>query len=110
MRCSRGLGCSPNFEAKGYDRHTDARVMQQIVDGLIDRLNEMQRAMVAQRADLLVHQVDLTGLFPREDDHTVWWQDELHPTADGFDAIATEFKRAIDTALSAADSQGVMLA
>ena len=90
----------PSFKAKGYHPDTDKATMQEIVDDLINQLNEMQKRMVARRDDDLVRHVDLRSVFPRAEDHTVWWQDELHPTPDGFDAIAVEFNTAIKSALS----------
>lgn len=90
----------PSFKAKGYDPDTDRATMQKIVDDPIDRLNTMQMEMVAQRGDNLVRHVDLRLAIPQVDDHTIWWQDELHPTHGGFDKIAVEFNKAIESALS----------
>lgn len=88
----------PGFEAKGYTPDVDREEMQRIVDDLIDRLNAMQRDLVARRGDNRVRHVDLRKTLPRTGDHTDWWQDELHPTSDGFDRIAGEFHKAIRAA------------
>lgn len=92
----------PSFEAKGYRPDTDSATMQKIVDIVVNSLNTMQQEMVARRGDNLVRHVDIRPVIPRADDHTIWWQDELHPTSDGFDAVAREFDKAINSALGRA--------
>lgn len=80
----------PSFERKGYESLAE---MQPVVDTLIDRLNEMQQEIARLPNNAHVHYVDLRRAFPRTGDHTDWWGDELHPTDEGFDAVATLFAR-----------------
>lgn len=86
-----GPWLQPAFETKGYYWGEDGMMMRMIVEDLIDRLNTMQQEMIAHRSDELLRHVDLRQAFPRDDDHRNWWQDELHPTRQGFDKVASAF-------------------
>ncbi len=60
---------------------------------LIDRFNKMVKSV----ADGFPHVrfVDLRGTLPNGTTYKHWWANELHPTKDGFEAVAARFADAI---------------
>lgn len=72
-----------NLELKGI---TDAADQKQIIHELLHRFDSMLRQLVKDHQDV-VHIETLGTLGANE------WNDELHPTADGFHKIAEKFRK-----------------
>ena len=74
---------------RGHDPQTTGR---QIMRTLIDELNTAYATVVAEFAALNVHHAPLAGELALQpgyaQDYTLWWSNELHPTAEGFSALA----------------------
>lgn len=84
-----GPWLEPGFREKGY---ADLDQNKQIVQDLIDRFNGMLQGLPALPGLGHVHHVDLRGTLPRDEaSYQDWWSDELHPTEDGFEAVADRF-------------------
>lgn len=80
----------PALRDLGYDSKSGARVMAL----LIDALNNMQKAMVADLGSEFanVRHVDVRVAFNANDPYKLFWQNELHPTIPvGFGAVARCF-------------------
>jgi hypothetical protein len=95
-----GPWLKPEFAAKGYpSRVQNTRTMET----LINDFNGMLSGLLQERPWNHVHYVDLRSTLSndltkcdgvRKYKHD--WNDELHPTSDGFSRVAKEFVRAID--------------
>jgi lysophospholipase L1-like esterase len=87
---------APSFEARGY---TDNDVKKQlderhtVMTALIDRLNGMQIEVAAElgKLGLDVRHIDLRRVLMRQAD----WQNELHPTIDGFKRVARRLAKEV---------------
>ena len=84
----------PGFHQKGFPDQTQN---QRIVGDLIDRFNEMIRAVVALPAFDHVHYVNLRNLLPTGGNYRQWWENELHPTRKGFELVAAKFQDVLKT-------------
>ena len=78
-------------------RITDPASQEAIVHAMVDRLHERLTRLVAEpRFGGLVTLVDCRGAVGRDE-----WHDELHPTNAGYAKVASRFRAALATALSA---------
>lgn len=80
---------------KGHDALGTGRTLMR---ELIEALNLMQAQVCGEFADLRVRHLRLTGnadLPAFQGDHTRFWENELHPTRDGFQALADRVHQAI---------------
>ncbi len=96
---SRGLlgtaWLGPVFEKRGM---VELGKTRKVMQRLIDRLNGAV-ASVASANPGRVHHVKLTGILANDpryaQDYTTLWNNELHPTGDGYDLLAEEFVKAL---------------
>lgn len=81
-----GPWLEPGFREKGFGRIQDRIPHARL---LIDRFN----AMLAQIPTMFphVHYVDLRNTLSTGPDYKDWWDNELHPTEQGFERIAAKF-------------------
>ncbi len=90
-----GPWLEPGFRRKGYlDLATRCRVME----SLIDRFNAVLATIAGSPGLEHVRHVDLRGTLSnalRGRAYRAWWNDELHPSAKGFVAVARRFDRAL---------------
>lgn len=87
-----GPWLEPGFRGKGYD---DPEQQRAIVKDLIDRFN-MVLADIPRISGLgHVRRIDLRGTLSVGADYRTWWANELHPTAQGFEAVAKKFADAL---------------
>jgi hypothetical protein len=85
----------PGFEQKGY---RDLAECTALVGGLIDRFNGLLSALPAEPGLEHVRYVDLRGALSNDlsgDAYEDSWGNELHPTENGFQAVASVFHAAI---------------
>ena len=80
----------PGFTLKGFTSDSGNKA---IVADLIDRFNRMLKGVAAQFPH--VRYVDLRGTLSSGANYRDWWSDELHPTKQGFMAVAARFAAAI---------------
>lgn len=80
----------PGFTLKGFTSDVGNKAM---VGDVIDRFNRMLKGVAAQFPH--VRYVDLRGTLPSGANYQDWWADELHPTKQGFKAVAARFAAAI---------------
>lgn len=88
-----GPWLEPGFRRKGY-----ATLAQRtpLLVALIDRFNRMLRALCSQAAFAHVRHLDLRNTLSRAPaTYKQSWANEMHPTRDGFRALALRFKAAI---------------
>jgi lysophospholipase L1-like esterase len=86
-----GPWLAPGFEAKGYE---DLRERMAIAAALIDRFNAMLEGLVALPGFEHLRLVPLRGTLSTvlaNDAYRDWWDNEMHPTGDGFRAVAQRF-------------------
>ena len=84
-----GPWLKPGFDLKGYG---DLKENIGICKDLIDRLNAMIRSVTALPQFPHVKFIDLRGtLSNRASDYEDWWDNEMHPTRKGFEAVADQF-------------------
>jgi hypothetical protein len=85
-----GPWLKPGFDEKLFSDLTQTTAMMHDV---IDRFNAMLAAVVAEAAFAgHVHYVDLRGTLAWDPaDYKDWWANELHPTEQGFEAVAKKF-------------------
>lgn len=86
-----GPWLEPSFRRKGYLLPTAQRLMGE----LIDRFNAMLVDLVAESEFAHVRHVDLRGVLSDHPDYREWWSDELHPTRQGFRAVASRLVEAL---------------
>ena len=58
---------------------------------LMDRFNVMVAALPSYPELAHVHYVDLRGTLSTGADYQTWWDNELHPTREGFRAVTKKF-------------------
>lgn len=86
-----GAWLYPGFSGEGY---TDLTENTAIMKELIDRLNLMQMDVTAQAAFKHVAHVDVRRTLSNAPaDYRTWWENELHPNADGFLKVAAKFDK-----------------
>jgi len=84
-----GPWLEPGFRDKGYENLSE-RIA--IAAQLIDAFNGMIEQLTAQPEFAHVHYIDLRPeLSNKPADYKQWWGNELHPTANGFDAVTARF-------------------
>lgn len=83
-----GPWLEPAFRAKGY---TDPERRRVAVHALIDSFNTMLAEIPTIKGLSHVHPVDVRPLLPDHGDYRMWWANELHPTSDGFERVASAF-------------------
>ncbi len=88
-----GPWLQPAFTSQGYD---DLEERREITDKIIDAFNAMLENLAGSPELSHVHYNRLLDLFPREDDHRKWWNDELHPTKRGFRLLANTLAEKIN--------------
>jgi len=88
-----GPWLEPGFREKGYEAMTQR---QPLVDELIDRFNKML-ATIPKLPDFgHVKYIDLRNTLPNSPkSYENWWDNELHPTKQGFEAVTKKFADAI---------------
>jgi lysophospholipase L1-like esterase len=90
-----GPWMEPGFRQKGY---RDLAERAAIARALIDRFNGVLAALARERSLAHVRFADLRGALPGELDggrYRRWWENEVHPTARGFERIAARIAAAI---------------
>ena len=80
----------PGFREKGF---IDRQEMMMIVRELIDRFNDMLKDLQTKFEN--VHYVDLRGTLSTAGNYQDDWDNELHPTEEGFKKITSKFARVI---------------
>ena len=85
----------PVFEKRGM---TELEKTRKVMQRLIDRLNGAVARVASENASR-VHHVKLTGILASDpryaQNYQTLWNNELHPTADGYDLLAEEFVRVL---------------
>jgi len=90
-----GPWLEPGFRQKGFDK-LEERIP--IAVQLIDAFNAMIAELAAQPEFAQVHYVDLRPeLSNKLSDYKRWWDNELHPTERGFDAVTKRFADVLAT-------------
>ena len=90
-----GPWLQPGFRQKGYpDSPLDER--RKLAKILIDRFNVMVAKVASLNSFKHVKYLDLRNTFPPES-YKTWWENELHPTARGFSAVANKFAGLLET-------------
>ena len=90
-----GPWMEPGFRQKGY---RDLAERAAIARALIDRFNGVLASLPAQRGLTHVRVADLRGALPGTlvgRRYRRWWENELHPTARGFERVAARIAAAI---------------
>lgn len=90
-----GPWMEPGFRQKGY---RDLAERAAIARALIDRFNGVLESLPAQRGLAHVRVADLRGALPGTlagRRYRLWWENELHPTARGFERVAARIAAAI---------------
>jgi hypothetical protein len=83
-----GPWLDPGFREKNFD---DLRLRVQMMHDIIDRFNVVVQSLTNQFA--FVHYVDVRNTLSTTlpDDYKSWWDNELHPTKNGFEKVTKEF-------------------
>jgi hypothetical protein len=98
-----GPWLDPGFREKGYSRD-DMRERIRITRELIDRFNSMLERVVSLEVFPHVRYVDLRKTLSKDIDsdewwskgwYREWWDNELHPTDEGFDLVTERFAEAL---------------
>jgi hypothetical protein len=87
-----GPWLQPGFRDKGY-RDLDRCVM--LIADLIDRFNVMLKRVVSMSEFAHVRYLDLRPVLSNGAGYRRWWDNELHPTKKGFQAVAQRFAAVI---------------
>jgi hypothetical protein len=87
-----GPWLEPGFRQKGYLRLAQR---QELMAELIRRFNTMLTDLVELEGLEHVVHVNLRGTLQTGATYKRWWENELHPTRDGFLLIAERFARAV---------------
>lgn len=89
-----GPWMEPGFRRKAYSERAQ-RI--EIVRQLIDHLNDMLIRIPALPEFSHVRHVDIRNTLPNNpEDYMDWWDNELHPTPRGFEAVTNRFVATID--------------
>ncbi|HKD06788.1 MAG TPA: hypothetical protein VKB79_12875 [Bryobacteraceae bacterium] len=92
-----GPWLQPGFREKHFD---DLQTCTDLMKEAIDDFNSMLETVVAESTFQNVKYVDLRGTLSNlltEDAYKAWWANELHPTDDGFRAVAAKFDAILRT-------------
>jgi lysophospholipase L1-like esterase len=87
-----GPWLEPGFRQKGYEKMADRKP---IVISIIDRFNAMLARLTSHPQFSHVKHVDLRGVLSNGSNYKSDWDNELHPTPNGFKKVAQKFKDAI---------------
>ena len=87
-----GPWLEPGFRQKGYD---DLAVRVALAKRLIDRFNDMLKAIVALPEFAHVKHIDLRNTLSTGSNYKRDWANELHPTFAGFQRVTDRFAAAI---------------
>ncbi|MCG3148542.1 MAG: hypothetical protein PCFJNLEI_01986 [Verrucomicrobiae bacterium] len=87
-----GPWLEPGFREKGF-KAMDLRIS--MARNLIDRFNDMLQQLLKLSEFQHVHYVNLRGTLSTGADYKNWWDNELHPTHQGFTKIAQMFDNVI---------------
>jgi lysophospholipase L1-like esterase len=87
-----GPWLEPGFRRKGY---ANMATRKQICVALIDRFNDMLKAVAGKAPFAHVKFLDLRKTLSTGADYKTWWDNELHPTKKGFEAVTKKFADAI---------------
>lgn len=90
----KGPWLQPVFKAQGYVDGTgevDLEVCTPLIRDLIDRFNTMLHGLPAAPGLDHVTHVDLRPALSSGTDFKVWWDNELHPTEEGFVKVTQRF-------------------
>ena len=83
-----GPWLEPGFRRKGYEAMAARR---QICVSLIDRFNEMLASLAGKPPFAHVRYLDLRNTLSTGANYKDWWDNELHPTGRGFEAVTKKF-------------------
>jgi len=92
-----GPWLEPGFRRKGYE---DVKERCEVMVTLIDRFNAVLAGIVGGPGLEHVRHVDLRGALSNAlpgRAYRRWWGDELHPTEEGFGAVARRFHQVLQT-------------
>jgi hypothetical protein len=83
----------------GFDEKLFKDLAKNIVlmHDVLDRFNNMLLTLAKSPPFGNVHYVDLRGTLKTDATYTDWWGNELHPTLDGFRAVADRFAKELST-------------
>ena len=88
-----GPWLQPGFYEKNF---TDLQRMTDMMRDIMDRFNTMVAGLSALPGFAHVRYVNLRGtLSDKLTDYKQWWDNELHPNKQGFEAVAKKFAAAI---------------
>jgi hypothetical protein len=91
-----GPWLDPGFREKGYG-DKDMATKRALVKSLINTFNDMLDRLAAGPDFAHVHHVNLRGVLKNEPKvYKDWWDNELHPTRDGFDLVTKSFVKVLD--------------
>jgi len=83
-----GPWLEPGFRRKGY---ADMSVRKQICVKLIDRFDTMLADLAGKAPFTHVKFLNLRGTLRTDASYKTWWDNELHPTRKGFEAVTKKF-------------------
>lgn len=92
-----GPWLAPGFRKKGYD-DSQLQARCDLMVTLIDRFNDVVKGIAGGPGLGHLHYVDLRGTLSQRiqgQTYKTWWNDELHPTEQGFNKVAGQFDRLI---------------
>ena len=92
-----GPWLAPGFRKKGYD-DSQMRLRCDLMVKLIDRFNTLLQGIAGGPGLGHLHHVDLRGTLSQRlqgKAYKSWWNDELHPTEQGFARVAAKFDQLI---------------
>lgn len=87
-----GPWLEPGFREKGYAQLQD-RI--DLAKDLIDRFNEMLKDVASLPNFNHVRYIDLRGILSVSGNYKVDWENELHPTENGFEKVTAQFAQTI---------------
>jgi hypothetical protein len=83
-----GPWLEPGFREKSF---ADLQPRIDLMHDLMDRFNTMLATLPSYSDLAHVHYIDLRGTLSTGPDYQTWWDNELHPTKRGFQAVAEKF-------------------
>ena len=92
-----GPWLKPGFDEKHYQGLAVRISMMKII---MDQFNSMLASLTKDAAFANVHYLDLRGTLSTEhasNEYQQWWDNELHPTEEGFSAVAAKFATVLDS-------------
>jgi len=89
-----GPWLEPGFREKGFFE-LPKRIA--LAKDLMDRFNEMLKALASAPEFSHVHYINLRGTLSTGRDYKDDWANELHPTAEGFEKVTARFQEVLET-------------